>query len=118
MRPVGVLPATVGLAVLAFGLRARPVFLQKRVFQPGYFLPPGAGAAWAVRAVALAVAALLLVAALRVRRVAAGAARRLRGGDRAAAQGPAVEPHRAPRGAHGPGRCAARLDDPSVPHHR
>jgi hypothetical protein len=71
MRPEGVLPATVGLAVLAFAVRASPVFLQQRVFQPGYFMPPGAFAAWAVRAVALAVAALLLVAALRVRSLGA-----------------------------------------------
>lgn len=55
------------MAVLTFALRADPLFLQRHVFQPGYFVPPGTAAAWTVRAISFAVAALLLVAALRVR---------------------------------------------------
>jgi hypothetical protein len=71
MRTAGLLPGAVGLAVLAFAVRASPAFLRQHVFQPGYSAPPGTGAAWVVRAILLAAAALLVLAALRVRSLGA-----------------------------------------------
>lgn len=67
MRAAGLVPATVGSALLVFAARASPLWLQRHAFQPGYFTPPGAGAAWAVRGLLALFGAGLLLLALRLR---------------------------------------------------
>lgn len=67
MRAAGVLPGTVGSALLVSAARASPLWLQRHAFQPGYFVPPGPVAAWAVRALLALLGAALVVVALRLR---------------------------------------------------
>ena len=67
MRAAGVVPGTVGSALLVCAARASPLWLQRHVFQPGYFVPPGASAAWVVRGLLVLLGAALLFIALRLR---------------------------------------------------
>ena len=63
----GLVPGSIAVALFAFAARASPLWLQRHAFQPGYFHPPGPGAAWVVRIAAALLGFALLVLALRAR---------------------------------------------------
>src|SRR2546423_9584509 len=60
-------PAALGLALLAFAARADPGWLQRHLYQPGQLIPSGHSSGWQVRAALILAGLVFLGLAFAVR---------------------------------------------------